>query len=169
MQDKELKQTIREIQAALEVIDLIRERLVLQKAELGNESAEEALDETLTYVSAMQTEYRRREKALHPHHQSFLFFLTEQEVIPIERDCYVELVEGKAVTEDFAGKTLRLADWYVRLHNDKPEKLVNESYRWLVFDEFGRPDLHTSSRIAGSPLPSKKEWSAIHQQLYEIS
>ena len=82
---------------------MLRERLHLQRDELGAESGQEAVDEMLSQVEALQGEYRRRRVGLHPHYKNYLFFLTDTDVLPILRDCYVDLVRGEAIASEFAG------------------------------------------------------------------
>jgi len=166
MQEHRLQTEINRINGALEVLGLLRERLQWQRNEIGAESAQEAVDEMLTQIDALQVEYHRRRTELHPHHESFQFFLTETEVYPVRHDCYVDLVRGEAISSEFAGQTLRLADWYVRLQDDVPQQVVNETYTWLVLDEFGRADLHAAKEIEASPLPNEKEREAINTRLF---
>jgi len=44
---------------------------------------------------------------------------------------YVALVRGEAVTPLFAGKTLRLVEWDVRLERGEPDTVVNETWALL--------------------------------------
>jgi len=166
MLERDLQQEINRINGALEVLGLLRERLHLQRDELGAESGQEAVDEMLTQVEALQGEYSRRRTGLHPHHKNYLFFLTDTDVLPILQDCYVDLVRGEAIASEFAGQTLRLADWYVRMQDDVPQQLVNETYSWLVIDEFGRADLHAARAIEASPLPTKKQHDEINRRMF---
>ncbi len=165
MLEQDLRNELFRINGGLEVLGLLREKLILQKAEIGAESAEEAVDEMLTQVDAMHSEYQRRRHELHPHHKSYLFYLIDDEVIPIVHDCYVLLVKGVATASEFTGKTLRLADLYVRMDDEIPKQVVNESYSWLVFDEFGRLDLHAAHTIETSPLPAEEERKQIQNRL----
>jgi len=166
MSERDLRQEINRINGALEVLGLLRERLAWQRDELGAESGQEAVDEMLTQVDALQSEYRRRRTDLHPRHKSYQFFLTDASVLPILHDCYVDLVRGQAISSEFAGQTLRLADWYVRLEDDRPQQLVNETYSWLVLDEFGRADLHAARAIEASPLPSQAQRDEMNRRLF---
>lgn len=166
MREQDLKQEINRLRGALEVLGLVRERLLLQRDELGGETGREAVDEMLTHIEALQAEYGRRRAALHPHYRSYQFFVTDSGVLPIRHDCYVDLVAGQAISSELAGKTLRLADWYVRLHDGVPREVVNETYGWLVLDEFGRADLHAARAIEGSPLPNPAERDEIRRRLF---
>jgi hypothetical protein len=74
--------------------------------------------------------------------------------------------EIKAISSEFAGRTLRLADWYVRMEDDRPQDVVNETYTWLVLDEFGRADLHAARAIETSPLPTKEERDELQRRLF---
>lgn len=157
------------INGALEVLGLIREMLLMQQDELGAETAQESVEEIQTRIDALLLEYERRRKALHPQHKSYQFILTEAEVFPLAHDCYVELVRGEAISKEFSGQTLRLADWYVRMDNDSPKKVVNENYSWLVIDEFGRADLHAAKAIETTPLPSHDKRDEIKRCLFETT
>jgi len=165
MSEQAQKAEINRINGALEVFGLLRERLQLQRDEIGAESAQEAVDETLTHVDAMILEYERRRAETLPHHRSYQFILTEDDIYPIAHDCYVDLVRGKAISTEFAGQTVRLADWYVRMEGSAPKQTVNETYHWLVLDEFGRADLHAAKAIDASPIPTAKEREEIIRRL----
>lgn len=166
MSEHELKTEINRINGALEVLGLLRERIQLQRDEIGAESAQEAVDETLSYVEAMILEYEHRRVETHPHHRSYQFILADNGVFPIAHDCYVDLVRGKAISTEFAGQTLRLADWYARIEGETPKEVVNETYSWLLLDEFGRADLHAARAIKASPMPSPAEHDEIHRRLF---
>ena len=167
MLEQDLRNELHRINGALDVLGLLHEKLILQKDEIGGESAQEAMDEMLTQVNAMHLEYQRRRHELHPHHKSYQFYLFDGEVIPIVHDCYVLLVKGEAVTSEFAGQMLLLADWYVRMEDDVPKQVVNETYSWVVFDEFGRLDLHAAHAIEASPLPTEEERKQIQNRLFK--
>ena len=162
----DIKAQINRLNGALDALGLLRELLLLQRDEIGVESAQEAVDETLTHVDAMILEYERRRAEAHPHHRSYQFILTEDDIYPIAHDCYVDLARGKAISTEFAGQTVRLADWYARLEDDIPKQVVNENYAWLVFDNTGRADLHAAKAIDASPLPTAKEREEIIRRLY---
>ena len=70
----------------------------------------------------------------------------------------------------FAGKTLRLAEWYVRMEQGEPDTVVNETYALLTFDADGRtdwastPSFHPhrdsallASESASLPSPAERE------------
>jgi len=166
MAERKLANEVNRINGALEVLGILSERLHLQMDEIGPESGREAVDEMLTQVDALQLEYQRRRAELHPHHKSYQFFMTDEGILPILHDCYAGLVADEAISSEFAGKTLRLADWYVRMEDDVPKEVVNEIYSWLVLDEFGRTDLHVAQAIEASPLPTQEEWDEISRRLF---
>jgi len=163
---RNLVNEVNRINGALEILGLLRERLALQIDEMGAESGREAVDEILTQVDALQLEYQRRGKNLHPHHKSYQFFLTDKGVFPIFHESYIDFVNGKAITTEFAGLTLRLADWYVQMKDDIPQQLVNETYSWLTFDDSGRVNLHAAKEIEASPLPTEVEHKQIKKLLF---
>lgn len=166
MREQDVTKELNRLQGALDALGLVRERLLSQRDELGHESARDAVDEMLTQVEALLAEYGCQRAELHPHYRSYQFFLSADEVLPIPHDYYVALVSGKAITGEFAGRTLRLADWYVRVHDGTPQEVVNETYVWLVFDTFGRADLHGARAIETSPLPSPAEREEIRRHLF---
>ena len=168
MLEGDLQKEINRLNGALGILGLLRERLELQMDEVADETGQEALDETLSYVVALRSEYLRRQQELHPHHKTCLFYLTDEAVLPVLHDCYVQLVEGKPVAREFFNQTLRLADWYVRVENEVPKQVVNETYSWLVFDQHGRLDLQAAHAIEESPLPTETERQRIKQQLFDL-
>ena len=163
---RNLVNEVNRINGALEILGVLRERLTMQLDEMGAESGREAVDEILTQVDALQLEYQQRGKNLHPHHKSYQFFLTDEGVSPILPECYIDFISGKAITSEFAGQTLRLADWYVQMKDDVPQQLVNETYSWLVFDNSGHVDLHATREIEASPLPTEAEHKQIKKLLF---
>lgn len=167
MLEQDLRNELNRINGALEVVGLLREKLILQRDEIGAESAQEAVDEMLTQIDAMHSEYQRRRHELHPHYKSYLFYLIDDEVIPIVHDCYVLLVKGEADASEFAGQMLLLADLYVRMDDEVPKQVVNETYSWLVFDKFGRLDLHAAHAIEALPIPTKEERKQIENRLFK--
>ena len=166
MLERDLQKEINRLNGALEILGLLRQRLELQLDEMGDESGQEAVDEMLTQVVAIRSEYLRRQQVLHPHHKTYLFYLTDEGVLPILHDCYVPLVEGKAVACEFFSQTFRLADWYVRVEKEVPKQVVNETYSWLVFDQHGRLDLQAAHAIEASPLPTEAEREQIEKLLF---
>jgi hypothetical protein len=73
---------------------------------------------------------------------SRIFFLTQtHDVLPIPHQCYVQLVRGETTLPQYAGKTMRVADWYVEEQGaGQPAMVVNETYSILVFDDSGKID-----------------------------
>jgi hypothetical protein len=166
MLERDLQKEINRINGALEMLGLLRQQLELQLDEVADETGQEALDETLSYVVAIRSEYLRRQQELHPQHKTYLFYLTDEGVLPILHDCYVPLVEGKAVACEFFSQKFRLADWYVRVEKEVPKQVVNETYSWLVFDQHGRLDLQAAHAIEASPLPTEAEREQIKKRLF---
>jgi hypothetical protein len=131
-------------EGALQALDLLHADLIMRRDEARDESARETWDEVLTQVDALLTEYRRRLAALpqvSAHHASYVFLLDEAgEIHPIPHRLYVALDRDECVNPQFAGKTLRLAEWYVRLERGAPAAVVNETWALLTFDREGRVD-----------------------------
>jgi hypothetical protein len=163
-----------ELVGALEALGLLHEELILRRDEARDEAAREVYDEMLTLIDSLETEYRKRQTALPPvsaQHASYVFLIDEQgEIHPLPHRLYVALVRGEAATPQFAGKTLRLAEWYVRLEHGEPDTVVNETYALLTFDGEGRvhwsatPSFHPhrdsavlASEAASLPSPSERD------------
>jgi hypothetical protein len=165
MLERDLQKEINRINGALEMLGLLHERLQLQRDELAGQSGQEAVDEMLTHVDALRSEYLHRQQALHPQHKTCLFLLTEEGVQPVPHDKYISLIEGKSVAAEFFGQKLRLADWYVRMEEGTPKQVVNENYSWLVFDQQGRLALQAAQDIEISALPTEAEREQINKRL----
>lgn len=74
-------------------------------------------------------------------HASYVFLLDAAAgVHAIPHALYVALARAQATAPALAGQTLRLADWYVRLKDGEPDKVVNETYSLVRFDPQGRVD-----------------------------
>lgn len=74
-------------------------------------------------------------------HSTYVALLDEAEGIhPLPHELYVALVRGDGVAPDFAGRTMTLADWFVRLKDRKPNVVVNETYTPVTFDARGKID-----------------------------
>ena len=74
-------------------------------------------------------------------HASYVALLDNaQDVHPLPHALYVSLARGESAAADFAGRTMTLADWYVRLRNGEPDVVVNETYTLITFDAQGRAD-----------------------------
>ena len=74
-------------------------------------------------------------------HASYVFVLDpDGDVHPLAHSLYVALARGEATAPHWAGATLRLADWYVRLTQGEPEAVVNETYSLMRFEASGRVD-----------------------------
>lgn len=169
------------LEGALELLDLLHEDLLLRRDQARDESGREAFDEMITQVDALLVEYRRRRAVLPPasaRHASYAFLLDDAGgVHPLPHRVYVALVRGEAAAPQFAGRTLRLAEWYLRLHDDEPATVVNETYALLTIDRDGRadwaatpafdPDAPDAAAASGNPaLPSAGERQRMRAVLF---
>lgn len=87
---------------------------------------------------------------------SYVFLLDgagRVELLP--HSVYVAVARAEAVLPLFAGKTFRLADWYVRHGPGRAWQLVSEWYGWVRFDEAGAFDPTALPAEAGSARPSQ--------------
>lgn len=148
------------LEGALELLDLLHEDLLLRRDQARDASGRETFDEVITQVDALLVEYRRRRAALPPasaRHASYAFLLDEAgEVHPLPHQVYVALVRGEAAVPQFAGRTLRLAEWYVRLHDEEPEAVVNETYVPIRIGPEGHADWSASSALDACRHGSQK-------------
>lgn len=71
--------------------------------------------------------------------KTIIFFLSSSEGIKqIDQEEYVRLVRGEQAAPEYAGQTVRVADWYVALRNGRFAEVENETYSFLSFDRTGR-------------------------------
>lgn len=75
-------------------------------------------------------------------HASRIFFLTDShDVIPVPHGRYVQLVRGECTMAEFAGRMVRVADWYIKTNGaDRKASVLNETYSVLIFDAAGNVD-----------------------------
>lgn len=158
------------LEGALEALAELHEDLTLRRDEAQSEAARDAYDEVLTVVEAQQAEYRRRHDSLPPvteRHASFVFLLDDVGAVhPLPHTLYLALVRKVATAPEFAGKILRLAEWYVRMKRDEPEAVVNEHYGFLAFDEHGCLDWTRTRPEAQDALPTREERARIEAVLF---
>lgn len=159
-----------QLDGALDAVAELHEDITLRRDEAQNEAAREAYDEVLTLLEALQAEYRRRRDALpppSPRHASYVFLLDPQgQVHPLPHALYVALVRGAASAPEFAGQTLRLAEWYVRLKDTEPDSVVNEHYGFLAFDREGRVDWNATPPDGNAALPTPAEREQLRARLF---
>jgi|GEM_PF-4263189 len=101
MLEQDLRNELNRINGALEVLGLLREKLIIQKDEIGAESAQEAEDEILTQVDAMYLEYQ-----LAGGHDEMLHFVGRNNVGNARRfwlsndgNIYPALIENMSIKE----------------------------------------------------------------------
>lgn len=108
-------------------------------------------------------------------HASYVFLLDDSSgVHAVPHALYVAMARGEATLEAMAGQTLRLADWYVRLKDDAPDVVVNETYSLVRFDAQGRAGLvptRTASQTSADALenlawPTAAERSHMRELLW---
>ena len=99
-----------------------------------------------------------------PAHASFVFLLDDRgEVHTVPHILYVALARGQASAPALAGQTLRLADWYVRLKDGKPDIVVNETYSLARFDaqgvvDWAAPTVAQPHRPGAVPASADADW-----------
>jgi hypothetical protein len=72
---------------------------------------------------------------------SYVFVLDDAGgVHPLPHALYVAMARGEATAPDWAGATVRLADWYIRMEGEDPDVVVSETYTFMSFDAEGRVD-----------------------------
>ena len=86
-------------------------------------------------------------------HQDYIFFkLNDESILNIDHADYIDLVQRRATMLALAGQKLHLAILYVSIKNDKPDRIVNGTYSFLIFDLHGHADPH----FDGSSLEDNK-------------
>jgi hypothetical protein len=157
---------------ALDLLSNLHAEMATRRDEANSDAARETLDETLSLLASLITEYRRRYERTKPmpkEHASYVFLLDDAGgVHPLPHGIYVELAKGGATAPEFAGQQMRVADWYVRTEAGTPVALVNENYALMKFDAAGRvdwvatPSFHSHRNSAAlasesTSLPSPQE------------
>ncbi|MEP6587913.1 MAG: HAD-IC family P-type ATPase, partial [Polaromonas sp.] len=100
-------------------------------------------------------------------HQTRLFLLDDNGwVAPLAHERYVALVRHQASESEFAGRSLMLVDWYLRLAGQRPQAVVNETCSWLVFDAAGRLDPHAAHAIEAPARPTEAQWAQIRTRVF---
>ncbi|ODU98229.1 MAG: hypothetical protein ABT20_18260 [Rubrivivax sp. SCN 70-15] len=101
-------------------------------------------------------------------HASYVFLLDEAGgVHAVPHALYVALARHEAAAPMLAGQTLRLADWYVRLKNGEPDRVVNETYGVVHVDARGRIESVLAPADAGWPTPAERQ--RMHALLFETA
>lgn len=99
-------------------------------------------------------------------HQSRLFLLDGNEVLPLDNARYVALARREAAAGEFAGHHFILVDWYLRLACGQPEAVVNETCSWLVFDAQGLLDVHAAHEIDAEAAPTEAQWAQVRALVF---
>ena len=115
-------------------------------------------------------------RAENVEHASYVFLLDEGSgVHPVPHALYVALARGQATAPALSGQTLRLADWYVRLKDEAPDTIANETYSMVRFDAQGRVDWTTTAashpdRTDVKTAPEDAGWptSAERERMLEL-
>jgi hypothetical protein len=101
-------------------------------------------------------------------HASYVFLLDEAGgVHAVPHALYVALARHEATAPMLAGQTLRLADWYVRLHGGEPQTVVNETYSVVQVDAQGRVETVAAPVDVGWPTPAERQ--RMHALLFETA
>ncbi|BEP39079.1 hypothetical protein GmRootV59_60780 (plasmid) [Variovorax sp. V59] len=101
-------------------------------------------------------------------HASYVFLLDEAGgVHAVPHALYVALARREAAAPAWAGRNLRLADWYVRLKDGEPDAIVNETYGLAHVDAQGR--LGSVAAPADAGWPTVKERERMHAMLFEAA
>ena len=99
-------------------------------------------------------------------HESRLFLLDDDAVLPLAHERYVALARGNAAAREFAGHRYILLDWYLRLDCGQPEAVVNETCSWLVFDAEGLLDPHAAHAIDAAAAPTEAQWTQVRALVF---
>lgn len=74
-------------------------------------------------------------------HKSLIFFLlADGEIQPVPQRDYASLLRGALRLPERANEAIRVADWYAETREDRPAKVVNETYSVLQLDASGAID-----------------------------
>lgn len=91
-------------------------------------------------------------------HASYVALLNDAEGMhPLPHALYVALARGDGDAPDFAGRTMTLADWYVRMKGRLPDFIVNETYTPVTFDAGGKIDWSATMPGVSHQAASREE------------
>ncbi|MFN3792989.1 MAG: hypothetical protein ACK4S9_23140, partial [Massilia sp.] len=80
----------------------------------------------------------RRAVSSSAEHASYVFLLgAGGGVHPLPHSLYVALIKDAGAAPEFAGRTMRVADWYVRIEAGEPVSVVNEAHGLITFNAEG--------------------------------
>ena len=99
-------------------------------------------------------------------HESRLFLLDGNTVLPLAHERYVALARGEAAAGKFAGRRFILVDWYLRLDCGQADAVVNETCSWLVFDAQGWLDPHAAHTIDAAAAPTEGQWTQVRTLVF---
>ena len=98
-------------------------------------------------------------------HASYVFLLDDLgEVHPLPHALYVALARRQATAPLLARRVLRVADWYVRMHDGEPASIANETYALARFDEQG--GFQQTPADADSAWPTPEERGRMEAMLF---
>lgn len=93
--------------------------------------------------------------------KTIIFFLPPTSTIrQLDQHDYARLVRGESTDLQYAGQTVRVADWYVKVGNGLPVAIENETYSLLSFDSSGRvlrPNTDEEAAVAYCPQGGEME------------
>lgn len=90
--------------------------------------------------------------------KTYIFFLPDSgKLEPVPQDEYVRLVRGEQPAPRYAGRKVRVADWYVKISEGALADVENETYTFLEFDQEGRVALHGLPGDAACAWPRGRE------------
>jgi hypothetical protein len=111
-------------------------------------------------------------------HRTLIFFLPESGAPQaVAQEEYVRLLRHEAARPEFAGQTLRVADWYVRVEAPHPPRIQNETYSFLRFNHAGeaeevvaagnvKPSSFGTPRITARWQPSQQELAMLDRIVF---
>jgi hypothetical protein len=99
-------------------------------------------------------------------HASYVFLLDDIGAVhAVPHALYVALARHEATAPMLVGRTLRLADWYVRLKDGEPDAVVNETYGVVRVDGQGQVESVAAPSDASWPTVAERE--RMHALLFE--
>lgn len=106
------------------------------------------------FVAVERNCTRPHKHQMHAHHngayRSYVFLLEVEGVQPLDHALYVALARGERSLPHLAGRSMRLADWYVKLDGGRPVAVANEWYGWVRFDAAGHLLPHTRPALSNN-------------------
>jgi hypothetical protein len=79
----------------------------------------------------------------------YFLFPNETSIVPLGKETYLQLINGRKSFTDYAGRSIKLAIIYVLEEEGRPIRMVNGNFTYLEFDSSGIASPYTLESQVG--------------------